>query len=682
LPELLRTSLLLLFLSLCGPKLHAQVELPWHDDVWRDDFSNFVSARYFTGSATRHDAINGRMILTPAQAAQSGRIVLRRLLPLSSFDVSMRASFGVGGSATNGGGDGMVFVFGPLDNWPEGGGGTLGFNGSLGYGVEFDTYQNPEYGDPTHEHIAVIKDVSSNHLRYETLAIPTLEDGRMHTLHIRLREKTVSVWIDGQRRLNHTITDFTDFEGYLSVTAACGSAFNEHILDDIRVTMPSRTSMAFGPYRYCAPMTIDTSIIVTNDHDFGNDLTITGISLLPGTPGVISLPAVPLPSVLPWRGKVAIPVRMQLPGEGSWQAVLRLDSDGGETVYDTLRVSAYTPRLTWSLPQLVFDPQPVGSLRDTVVYLINSGMVEAEVLGFSTSATAVTLSTTSPFPLYLQPGDSIAVRVSVRPATAGVTLDSAIVSVPCGVVEPLPLQFTGVLERIVMSFTRPALMLIPGGNGALALSLDTLPAFTPVYTVEGTYRYTSPELRFTGIVNRGAGLPTAATLTVGESSAGTVQWRVSSPAALQSTGVLAEMQFVALSDIQGCHDVTVVDATANLAVPAQEAMPVDAANGRICINASCRHPEGLRYTAPPDVRVYPNPFSDHSNAEISIYSDGQLEVFLSDMLGRVQRNVFNGYAEAGTLLLPLRTSDAPAGMYFLHIHFNGMRAHSTVIVQQ
>lgn len=681
-PEPPRLTVLLLFLCLFSPQLLAQIELPWHADVWRDDFSNFESARYSTGSATRHDALNGRMILTPAQTGQAGRIILRRLLPISSFDVSLRASFGVGGSMTNGGGDGMVFVFGPVDNWPEGGGGTLGFNSSLGFGVEFDTYQNTEYGDPTHEHIAVIKDVSSNHLRYETLAIPTLEDGRMHMLHIRLRDKTVSVWIDGQLRLRHTISTFTDFDGYLAVTAACGSAFNEHILDDIRVAMPSRARMDFGPYRYCTPFTIDTSIIVTNDHDFGNDLTITRIDLATATPGVIMLPSVQIPSVLPWKGKISIPVRMQIPGEGSWQAVLRLDSDEGETVYDTLRVSAYTPRVAWSVAGLVLDPQPVGALRDTVVYLINTGMVEAEILGVTATSSAVTFSPASPFPVSLQPGDSLALRVSVRPGSSGVTHDSAVVRMACGASEPLPLQFTGVLERISMSFTRPALMLIPGGSGSLALSLDTLPEFTPVYTLEGTFRYATPELRFTGNVNRGAGLPAAATLSVSESSNGTVQWRVSSPAALQSTGALVQMEFVALSDMQGCHDVTVVGATANLAVPGQEAMPVNAANGRICINASCRHPEGLRYTAPPEVRVYPNPFTDYAIAEIVVYGEGRLDVLLSDLLDRSQRSIFSGVIEAGSLSIPLDLAGTASGMHFLHIHFNGMRMHSTAIVKQ
>jgi len=671
----------LLLLSLCtfAAPLRAQVELPWHEDVWQDDFSNFSATRYFTGSATRHDAASGRMIMTPPEAARSGRLLLRRPLHIESFDASIRATFGVSSGANGGGGDGMVFLFGPVDTWPETGGGTLGFNGCLGYGVEFDTYQNPELGDPNHEHIAVIKDVSSNHLRIETLALPTIEDGRVHTLHIRLRQRTISVWIDGIQRLSHTEAGLDPFDGFLGVSAACGAAFNEQAIDEIRVAMPSRARTSFGPYRLCGPLLIDTSLVITNAHEFGSDLTITAISLSSATPGIITLPVNPAPSVLPWQGRVSIPLRIQLPGEGVWEAVLRLDSDKGETVYDTLRVSAYIPHLAWSIPSLLLPPQPVGSLRDTIIFLKNTGMVEAEVTNLAAASPAISVSAPSSFPLLIQPGDSIAVLISVRPEGAGEVLDSIVISAPCGSAPALAVSLKGVLERIVTSFTKPALMLNPGGEGVLTMYLDTLPEFTPLYTLEGEFTFAVPELRFDGNVTRGSALPPSASFTAMETSAGRITWRVSSPAPLIGTGPLVGFQMTAMSSEQECLDVEFLSGEANAAVPGQVPLPLSGNDGRICINASCRHPEGLRYTAPPAVRVYPNPLRNSTTVRIDAATSASVEISVHDLLGRTMRVLFSGWMEKGTLSLPLPADGLPSGLLFLNVLWDGS-PHTMVIV--
>ena len=645
--------------------------LPWRQDVWQDDFSNFLSARYRTGSATSHDAATGRMILVPAQPSRTGRILLRRPLHIASFDASFRASFGVNSPANSGGGDGMVFIFGPVDDYPETGGGTLGFNGSLGYGVELDTYQNPELGDPNHEHVAVIKDVSSNHLISELLAVPTIEDGRTHTFHIRLRAGTIIVWIDGVQRLSHTPAGLDPFDGFLGFSAACGAAFNEHALDEIRVAMPSRMRTEFGPLRICDPVTIDTFLTVTNEHDFGGDLTITAIALTSATPGIITLPSNPVPSVLPWRGNVRLPLRFSLPGEGVWQAVLRLDSDGGETVYDTLRVSAFTQRLAWSIPALSFPPQPVGSLRDTVVFLKNTGMVEAEVSDVLLSSHGVTLSGPAGRPFLIAPGDSVGVRISVRPGSAGPLLDSLRIVAPCGLAPVLPVSAAGVQESIAMGFTRPALMLNPGRQGTLELFLDSLPEFSALYVVEGEFTFATPELRYDGVVFRGSALPAAATLTATEPIPGRIAWRASSAAPLRDTGTLAVFELTADGAQQVCLDVVFERGEGNAGVPGEYPLAVAGRDGLVCINTSCRHPEGLRLTSPLDVRVHPNPVTDHSTITLEAPEAGMVDVRIRDLLGREHGSVFTGWIDKGTLVLPLAARTLPAGVLFLIVERNG-----------
>ena len=109
--------------------------------------------------------------------------------------------------SNNGGADGMAFVLhqlGPAQT-------TTTTGGNMGYGnfdppsgtfatptfdpsivIEFDTYYNPNFGDPTYDHVALQRDGTNNHNGPDCLAGPieasatslNIEDGQDHTVHI------------------------------------------------------------------------------------------------------------------------------------------------------------------------------------------------------------------------------------------------------------------------------------------------------------------------------------------------------------------------------------------------------------------------------------------------------------------------------------------------------------------
>lgn len=112
------------------------------------------------------------------------------------------------------GGEGMVFAFhtGII---------SLGsYDGHLAYeelpsilGIEIDTRQNPEHGDPEYDHIALTKNGGINHQSSDNLVGPialsptreNVEDGNFHSLRIRWRPpNSFSVYWDCQLLISYS----------------------------------------------------------------------------------------------------------------------------------------------------------------------------------------------------------------------------------------------------------------------------------------------------------------------------------------------------------------------------------------------------------------------------------------------------------------------------------------------
>ncbi|HHH80650.1 MAG TPA: T9SS type A sorting domain-containing protein, partial [candidate division Zixibacteria bacterium] len=71
------------------------------------------------------------------------------------------------------------------------------------------------------------------------------------------------------------------------------------------------------------------------------------------------------------------------------------------------------------------------------------------------------------------------------------------------------------------------------------------------------------------------------------------------------------------------------------------------------------------------VSVAPNPFNPVASISVAVPEEGFLSVNIVDMSGRVVSNLYSGPASAGIQELKWNASDAPAGIYFVHVKLSG-----------
>ena len=113
-------------------------------------------------------------------------------------------------------------------------GGGIGYGGMPGWSIEVDTYYNST--DPTSEdHVAFAFDGNVN-APVIWAAIPDMEDGQWHSMHVTVSDPHILVEIDGVAYLNQDISGNLNFSAYVGFTAATGSLTNYHRIDSLVVT--------------------------------------------------------------------------------------------------------------------------------------------------------------------------------------------------------------------------------------------------------------------------------------------------------------------------------------------------------------------------------------------------------------------------------------------------------------
>lgn len=191
---------------------------------------------------------NGCYSLTSAANALSGYAYESQSINLNdSFDMVFSVNVG----SNPAGADGMMFILrqslDPSQLIAGGTGGLIGYsgtgleNGSLG--IEIDTYENGDLGDPFYDHISIFKNASTNHNLPNALTTPVqasatnqnIEDGNDHTFRVKWNpnQNKISVFFDCVLRLEYTanITD-SIFGGnstvYFGFIATTGGVNNPH----------------------------------------------------------------------------------------------------------------------------------------------------------------------------------------------------------------------------------------------------------------------------------------------------------------------------------------------------------------------------------------------------------------------------------------------------------------------
>lgn len=179
--------------------------------------------------------------LTQAINYQNGTVWYGNQIDLTQpFDIQFRMNLGTNDAN---GADGICFVLqtvGTSAIGQSGGGmGYLNFGTSLG--IEFDTWQNSEYNDPSFDHIAIHRNGNINHTTSNNLAGPVqmhpfnanTEDGLDHVVQINWDPATfaIQVYFDCYFRLQAYVDLVNSiFSGqnlvYWGFTAATGGAVN------------------------------------------------------------------------------------------------------------------------------------------------------------------------------------------------------------------------------------------------------------------------------------------------------------------------------------------------------------------------------------------------------------------------------------------------------------------------
>lgn len=150
-----------------------------------------IAQSYFL-NGTAQEAGTDCYQLTTTQGNQNGAVWSADFIDLSQpFDLNLTMNFG---DLDVGGADGMVFVLQDVGTSALGQtGGGLGFNGfDPSFGIEFDTWQNGQYGDLVQDHIGFISDGSVDHSPPSGLGGPVtanidganIEDGEDHPVRI------------------------------------------------------------------------------------------------------------------------------------------------------------------------------------------------------------------------------------------------------------------------------------------------------------------------------------------------------------------------------------------------------------------------------------------------------------------------------------------------------------------
>ncbi|MBT6175166.1 MAG: hypothetical protein HOH96_06370 [Flavobacteriales bacterium] len=202
-------------------------------------------------------------LVTPSQDWQNGAVWFSDPLNLTEeFTIDLNINFGIYDSN---GADGMVFVMQTVGTNLLGvAGGGLGYEGIIpSIGVEMDTWQNTDMGDPFQDHISIISDGNVNHSASTNLFGPVpasssnsnIEDGEFHKFRLDWIPdmNTLEVYFDCDLRISVEVDIINDiFDGvtqvYWGFTGSTGGSNNNQsvCLNEFTLGLPETETICNG----------------------------------------------------------------------------------------------------------------------------------------------------------------------------------------------------------------------------------------------------------------------------------------------------------------------------------------------------------------------------------------------------------------------------------------------------
>jgi hypothetical protein len=194
------------------------------------------------GNGGQADLGNNCYRLTQTVNNQFGSIWYRKKADLTQdFDLQANLNFGTNDAS---GADGIVFAFQNQCTSSGSTGGSIGIGGvSPSLLVEFDTWQNTNFGDPTFDHVAILNNGSVAHGSSNSLVAPVgilpnngnVENGQDFLCRFlwTAATQTLEVYVNNNLRVSYTGNVIQDiFNGdpyvYWGFTAATGGSTNIH----------------------------------------------------------------------------------------------------------------------------------------------------------------------------------------------------------------------------------------------------------------------------------------------------------------------------------------------------------------------------------------------------------------------------------------------------------------------
>lgn len=220
------------------------------DDIVFNGFSDTTGLAINGSAAVVNTADGDVMRLTPASGFNSGSIFSDALVDATDFSAkfSFRITEPGGGIFDNNdepGADGFVFVVQPIDNSLGTAGGGIGYQGiGTSLGVEFDTWGNSAFNDPSQSHVGIDLNGSVDHasgLPTADVSGPELDDGDRwwawvdydgSVLEVRLsldETRPAEALLSHEFDLVSVLGQNTAFVGF---TSATGSAWANHDIID------------------------------------------------------------------------------------------------------------------------------------------------------------------------------------------------------------------------------------------------------------------------------------------------------------------------------------------------------------------------------------------------------------------------------------------------------------------
>jgi hypothetical protein len=645
-----------------------QFDLPWRMFVWNDVFDTFDSSRFFLGASTTHDPAFRNIMLTPQARSAMGRLMLKQQHENAFYDASFDAYFGYRSTTNSLGADGIVFITAPLYDYPTSSGGGLNFDGCNGYGVEFDTYSNQDRGDPSEEHIAVIYQLSSNHLLSVSLSQQTLKDSRWHHIAIRHRDGTFEVSIDGSSRATMPIAGFSPSVAYFGFSSSTGFSFNEHRVDNVSISVPSRIAAALSNFSACDTVTRTIRVMLRNTHPDPAPLSITNATLRElDAAGEFILVNAPAPMNLAPGDSAAFVVRFTGTGGGLRRAVLSVSATNGEHVEDTISIRGVLPTARWSAMPVQFPLTHVDRSADRTVYLHNTGSTSITIRQLSATPPAFGVVSPTVFPFTLAAGDSIPVVVRFTPIDVGTARGILDIGSTCAEVPLLSLLGEGYISGLRIQISDAPIMLLPGSATPIRVILPVDPSYGTARALRTVMRYDTEVMEVTGVAQSTEVFPPGSSFAWREIRPGMLEVEMRASAILANDGLLFTLSATAAKADTGCAMLVADSVTWNFD-GARPGIP----NGYgdealVCINPSCRVPEGLRRIPSLKISNDPNPFDAATRVRLELTEETTVDIVLVNAYGERLRDYGHRTLRSGNHAIEISGDGLPDGPVFLLI---------------